>query len=126
MASKSKAELATDVLRKLTVVDALETPSAQDSAYVEDQYDHKYAELRDKGLAYWTNTDRSTEEIPLVVFGALVDIMCEDVAGAFGLKTPSDTDDVGRQVSCGTKGLRNLRAHVAKRPSGESTKAVYF
>lgn len=127
MAAKTKQDLSTDVLRVgLGVLDALHTPSAEDAALVEDQYDHKLAELRDDGLAYWPNTGRNVAEIPEAVFGALVDIMTEDVASAFGKDTPSSFDDYGRQVSCGTKGLRKLRAHISKRRSGEPTKAVYY
>ncbi len=124
---QTKQQLATDVLRLgLGVIDALSDPSAEDSALVESAYDTKRSELIDKGLAYWPNTGRDVDEIPDAIFGALVDIMSEDVASAFGMPIPGAFDDYGRQVSCGTKGLRNLRAHMAKRPSGESTRATYF
>lgn len=125
--AKTKQELAIDVLRLgLGVIDALHSPSAEDAALVEDSYDHKLAELRDKGLAYWPNTSRTAEEIPDAVYGALVDIMTEDVAGAFGVKLDPAFDDFGRAVSVGTKGLRNLRAHMRKQASGEPTRAVYY
>jgi len=127
MGAKTKQDLATDVLRVgLGVIDALHSPSAEDSALIEGQYDHKLAELRDDGLVYWPNTGRDVSEIPEAIFGALVDIMTEDVANAFGKETPSAFDDYGRQVSCGTRGLRKLRAHISKRRSGEPTKAVYY
>ena len=126
MAAKSKADLSDDVQRKLNLVAATETPPAADSAYIEDQYDHKLSELRDQGLAYWPNTSRTADEIPAAVYGALVDIMCDDVATAFGKDAPKDFDAYGRQVSCGTKGLRTLRMHMAKRPSGEPAKATYY
>jgi hypothetical protein len=126
MAAKTKAELSDDVQRTLGLVAATETPVAADSSYIEDQYDHKLAELRDQGLAYWPNTSRTTAEIPSSIYGALVDIMCDDVASAFGAKSPTTFDAYGRQTSCGTAGLRTLRMHMMKRPSGEPTKATYF
>lgn len=127
MAAKTKQDLSTDVLRYgLGVLDALHNPSAEDAALIEDAYDHKLAELRDDGLCYWANTGRAIAEIPEAVFGALVDIITEDVATAFGKEVPAAFDDYGRQVSVGTKGLRRLRAHMSKRRSGEPTKAVYY
>ncbi len=124
--ARSKSDLSTDALRKLGVLDSLHSPSAEDAALVEARYDDKLEELRDKGLVYWPNTSRATDEIPNVVFGAMVNIMCEEVAPAFGSPVPTVTDDSGRPVSCGTKGMRDLRRHLAKGPSGEPTRAVYF
>jgi hypothetical protein len=127
MAGKTKQELARDVLRQLGVLDALHTPAAEDSAYIEDAYDHKLSELRDKGLAYWPNTTRTAEEIPEAVYGALVDIMSDDCAGTFGITPEQVIDyDTNRPCSVGARGMRNLRRHMMKRPSGEPTRAVYF
>lgn len=124
--ARAKSDLATDALRKLGVLAATETAPAEDSSLVEARYDDKLEELRDKGLVYWPNTSRTTAEIPSVVFGAMVNIMVEDVATYFGAKIPEITDDSGRVVSCGTKGLRDLRRHMAKGPSGEPTEATYY
>lgn len=127
MAAKTRQELARDVLRQLGVVDALETPPAEHSAYVEDAYGHKLAELRDKALCYWPNTSRSSAEIPEAIYGALVDIMADDCADAFGVKTEPVIDaDTNKPMSLGARGMRNLRRHISKRPSGEPTRAVYF
>lgn len=125
--AKTKVELAKEVLRQLGVLDALATASAEDSAYVEDAYDHKLSELRDMGLAYWPSTGRAVEEIPDAVFGALTDILTEDCAATFGKQLGPATDIYsGRQVSVGTKGMRSLRRHMAKGPSGEPTRATFY
>lgn len=126
MAAKTKVQLVGDVLLKLGILDAVSTASAEDSAFVETRYDDKLAELRDKGLCYWPNTGRTTQEIPQAIYLALVDIMCEDVAPAFGVTTKPEVDDYNRPVTVGTKGMRNLRRHMAKQPSGEPTRATYF
>lgn len=123
---KTKAQLATDVLRKLGVLDALETASAQDAALVEGRYDVKLFELRDMGLAYWPNTGRLVEEIPDAVHLALVSIMADEVASEFGIPLATETDHHGRPVSRATKGMRALRVHMAKPASGEPTRAIYY
>lgn len=124
--ARTRQDLSTDVLRKLGILSALETASAEDSSLVEARYTDKIEELRDKGIVYWPNTTRTTEEIPSAVFGALVNLMCEDVASHFGAQIPTLTDDNGQQVSCGTKGMRDLRRHMAKGPSGEPTEATFY
>lgn len=126
MALKTKYELATDVMRQLALIDALHSPSAEDAAYIEGQYDDKYAELQDKGLAYWPNTGRVVEEIPHAVFAALSNIMADMVAPAYGVDLAPVMLEDRRQVSVGVAGMRDLRRHIAKQPSGEPTKAVYF
>lgn len=124
--ARSKAALATDVMRKLGILAAVDSPSAEDSSLVEGRYDDKLDELRDKGLCYWSHTTRTSEDIPAAVFGALVNIMCEDVAAHFGAQVPTVTDDNGQPVSSGTKGLRDLRRHLAKGPSGSPTATTYY
>lgn len=124
--ARTKLALVEDALRKLGVLDALHTASAVDSALAEARYDDRLAELKDKGLAYWPNTGRDVSEIPNVVFGPMVNILSEDLAAYYGTTPPTVTDDSGRAVSCGTKGMRDLRRHMAKGPSGEPTYATYY
>lgn len=123
--ARSKSDLATDVLRKLGVLDALHSASAEDAAHVEARYDDKLEELRDQGLVYWSHTSRTSEDIPNAIFGALVNIMAEDQAAYYGVEIPAVSDNA-RPVSCGTKGLRDLRRHMAKGPSGSPTRTVYY
>jgi hypothetical protein len=124
--ARTKTDLSTDTLRKLGVLDALHSPSSEDAAIVEARYDDMHESLKDQGLVYWPNTDRSTAEIPSVVFGAVVDIMAENVALHFGVEIPTVTDAHGRPVSIGTRGTRNLRVHMAKGPSGAPVYTEYY
>lgn len=124
--ARSKAALAQDALRKLGILSGYEDASAEDAVLVEARYDDKLEELRDKGLVYWSHTSRTSEDVPNIVYDAMVNIMCEAVAPYFAVQVPMMTDDIGRPVSIGTKGIRDLRAHIAKQPSGEPTRAVYF
>lgn len=124
--ARTKAALSKDVLRKLGILSGYEDASAEDAALVEARYDDKLEELRDKGLVYWSHTSRTSEDIPNVIYDAIVNVMCEAVAPYYGVTVPALTDDQGRPVSIGTKGLRDLRAHIAKQASGEPTRAVYF
>jgi hypothetical protein len=127
MAARTKAGLADEVLRQLGILAAVDTAAAEDSAYVEGSYDTRHAELRDKGLCYWPNTGRAVAEIPEAVFNALVDIVMDDSAAAFGVKLEPVVDlDTNRPMSIGARGMRNLRRHMMKRPSGEPTRAVYY
>lgn len=127
MAAKTKADLSTAVLRRLRILAAGETASAEDAALVEDEYDDTLEALREEGLVYWPNTGRSTAEIPQVVFQALVGIMCDAVASAFGVQTPIEQEDVaGERTTTGVAGKRFLRLHISKRSSGEPTRAVYY
>lgn len=125
--ARSKTDMSTDTLKKLSIIGAMETPAAEDSALVERRYDDKLASLIDAGLAYWSHTSRTSENIPNAVYNAIVGIMAEECAAEFGVEAPTVTDDTtGRQVSCGTKGMRDLRRHMAKGPSGAPTKATYY
>lgn len=123
---KTKVELATGVLQRLRVYTSNETPSADDSAYVEDEYDSILAMYDDKELIYWPNTDRSTAEIPIAVYQPFVDILCGTVAGTFGKAEPTVADERGQQIPVSTRGWRNLKKHISRRPSGLPTPAVYF
>lgn len=124
--ARSKADATKDTLRKLGVLDILDDPAAEQAALVEARYDDKLEELRDRGLVYWSHDTRTSEDIPNVVFGAIVNIMCEEMAAAFGVQIPTVMDERGQPVSCGTKGMRDLRRHMAKGPSGNATRADYF
>lgn len=113
---KTKAQLSTSVLRKLRVVDAIETPAATDAALVEDAYDSKLAEWRRLGRVWWTNTNRSTEEIPDEVFDVLRRLIANAVMDDYGLRTGGVSEEqMEKQL------LRDLKALNHKPPSGEST-----
>lgn len=124
--ARSKADLATAVLQLLGVLDATESPSAEDGAYVEARYDDLREELIDKGQAYWPSTTRTTAEIPAVVFSAMTMILAGRCAPTFQMPEPAVTDDDGKQMPASAKGWRDLRRHLAKPASGAPTRATYF
>jgi hypothetical protein len=124
--ARSKADLSSAVLVELGVLDALHSASAEDAALVEARYDDKLEELRDKGLVYWTHTSRTSEDIPSAVFRAITLIMAAEVAASFGQPQPTVVDDNNQPVSAAVKGIRELRRHMAKGPSGEPTRAVFY
>lgn len=118
---RTRRELCTDVLEELRMVTTGLPPSANNLATVRDHYEEVHAQLVDRGLCYWTNTDDTTAEIPLAIYRPLVNIVTAEVAGNFGKDEPVAFDENGEKVAAGVKGWRDLRRHMAKRPSGEPT-----
>lgn len=115
--ARTKTELSTAVMRKIGLVEALESPSSEDANYIWGEYDDKLSELKDDGLVYWTNTNATTSEIPNAVFPALVKIMGAEVMPAFGL--PLDAGLLN-------EGMMQLRKHISKQSSGEIVETEYF
>lgn len=102
-------------------IGADETPTASEASYVERRYDAKLDEWRDAGLVYWPNTGRTEAEIPLVVYSALVDLMGNEIAIAFGRGDKIEDKEAREKLL-----LQRLRRIMAKRSSGEPTRAVYY
>lgn len=127
---KTKAELATAVGRRLRVVDALASLSAEDSSYIEDEYDmllEQWKARTDGASVYWSNTGRNTEEIPEEVFQPLADILAAHCATGFGKDEPVVTDEVsGQQVAISVRGWRNLKRITRIPASGLPVKATYY
>ena len=121
MVDRTKAQLSTDVLLGIGELNATESASAADAAYVERRYDIKLDEWRDMGLVYWPNTNRTTAEIPNVVFSVLCDLMANEISMAFGrASNPEDRD--AREMLL----LKRLRRIMATKSSGEPTRATYY
>ena len=103
-------------MRQNRYVDSNEAPSAADAAYVEQTYDSKLAEWRRRGLVWWTNTNRTTAEIPDEVFSVLCDLIQNQIASAFeAAPGPPQTQQLEEVL------LGNLRRLMHKPPSGEAT-----
>lgn len=98
-----------------------ETASAEDFEFVSETYSDLLSYLRDRGLAYWTDTGADVAEIPRPVFSAVTSLLAAEIADAFGKEAPTAADDDGRVVPGSTKAMRDLRRHIAKKPSGEAT-----
>ena len=105
--SRTSTQLATTVLRKLGVIDALETPSAQDVAYVKSEYVAKLAEWDDRDLVYW-----SQDAIPEAVYNPLALLMINEVQGAYGR-----AQDPQMQMAKEEQLLHMVRRHIRRRTS---------
>jgi hypothetical protein len=116
MSNKTQAELAIAVLRKLNVIDAAETADTEDSDYVIAEYVSKYEELADRELNYWP-----LDAIPGAIFGAVRDLIINDVAGTFG-QVQTAEDQAAREDVI----LKKLRRHMQKRSSGLPVFTRYF
>lgn len=114
--SKTKSEMSRDVLCGMGVYAPEDSPSAADASQVESIYDRKLAEWRDDGLVFWTNTDRTTAEIPDRVYSVLLDLMENEARNAFKGDNPPAQK---RQTEVYLLG--RLRRLMAKKPSGETT-----
>lgn len=105
--SRTATQLATTVLRKLGAIDALESPSAADVAYVRSEYAAKLAEWADRDLVYWKEDD-----IPDAVYGPLSLLMINEVQGAYGRpQAPAAQADNEEKL------IHMLRRHVRRRTS---------
>ena len=113
--ARTKAQLSTAVLRKLRIVDAVESPSANDANNVEETYDTKTAAWRRLGFIWWPNTGRQVQEIPDEVFDVLVRLVANVATDDYGLPRQATEEDVERML------LRELRALNHKPDSGEPT-----
>lgn len=118
---RTRRQLIEAALRTLRVIAAGETIDSDDFADVTEAYQGLHANLRDRGIAYWPNTGADVEEIPEPVFRGLSMVLAVECADAYGKKPPLAFDDDGRQTGADVVGMRMLRRHVAKRPSGEPT-----
>lgn len=109
-------ELVTAVLRKMTVIDATETPDADDVTFVTEAYNKKFYQMQDQDLAYWTRT-----AIPNTIFSAVRDLIVNEVREAYG-----DGMSAAEKESEELILLRPIRRHVNRKPSGNETQADYF
>lgn len=118
---KTKREIITAALRDLRVLDAVEAAAAEDHDIAARRYDALHAELRDMGLCYWSNTNDDTAEIPDAIEVALTFLLAGRLSRVFGKQEGVEVGDDGQPVAQSVAGLRALRRHMAKRPSGEAT-----
>lgn len=116
MSTRTRAQLATSVLRKLGILDANSSPSAADSDYVISEYDDMLAYLESRDRAYW-----SADEIPLSIFGPVVRLIANEVAPAFGRGTNVTDQEAIRELL-----MKPIIQHVARVPSGLPAKAKHY
>lgn len=123
---KTKSELSTAVARRLGIVDAINAPSSVDAAYIEGEYDMLFDQWVGSDRAYWTNTDRTTSEIPDMLLSALVDILTGHCAPSFGVPEPQVTDEDGKQLTASARGWRALKRLTRTASTGEQTEATFY
>jgi len=116
--SKSLGELSTEVLRNLSVIDSLESPSSSDDTYVQGIWRSKWEELAGHGqeLTYF-----AYDSIPEPVFLIVRDLVANEVAGAYGQPKPIAEKEAAEQAL-----VRKLRRHVATQSINLPTRALYF
>lgn len=119
--AKTKQQLSTRVLEQMRIVGVGEDPPAEDAARIEGRYDSKLAEWRERGLVWWTNTDRSTAEIPDEVFPVLADLMENEAGHSYGIENP-----VMQRLQVEERMLLRLARFTTSGPSGEATETSSY
>jgi len=120
--AKTKTEISTATLQQMRIVGTDETPAASDTAVVQNRYDSKLAEWRDKGLVWWPNTDAVTAEIPDEVAAIITDLMENETAHVFGKGLRTVAERMAQEDII----LRRLYRMLARLPSGEPTQFSVF
>lgn len=121
MATKTTAQLATAVMRKLGLIDTNKEPSAGQQASIIDLYEDWVESVRPMDMIYW-----ETAAIPRAVFAAVTRIIAEEFCNSMGRDIPTEQDENGQAVSIGNRGLMMLKRHLAREQSGVPTRATYF
>lgn len=116
--SYTVSQLATAVLRHLSVIDANETADSADETYISDVWSAKWEELSAHGLEL---TYFSYDEIPNPMFLTVRDLVALEVQGTFGQPIAPAEKEAQEQII-----LRRLRRHVQVQGSQNSAKANYF
>lgn len=116
--TKTKAELATSVMRHLNLIDATEDESdhAEDSTFIQGEYDDVYDELASRELAYWTST-----AIPTDVFAAVRDLVAVQVSGAYGMPVPPEVTDARWDTI-----LKRIRRLTREQSTGAPVAVEFF
>ncbi len=115
---KTKAEMATAVMRVMNVIDVTETEAdyAEESAYVQEVYDQVYEDLVDREYGYW-----SPNEIPTVVFLPVRDLVVNMCQGAFGAPISPQDADMRQEII-----LKRLRRHTSVKKSDHTIGVSHF
>lgn len=116
--SYTTSQLATAVLRHLSVIDGNESADSADETYITDVWSAKWEELSGHGLelTYFPHDD-----IPNPVFLTIRDLVALEVQGAYGQPI-----DAASKEQLETVILRRLRKHVQVQRSNKPVRAEYF
>ncbi len=115
---KSKRDLATAVLRKLTVTSLADTPAPEDSIKADETVQSVLDELVTEDLIVFNYiADLDTAVIPDSQFNALIDVVAYDLAPNFGKAL-----DIGVR----TMGINRLRRMILQGYDPIPVEADYF
>jgi hypothetical protein len=112
----TKVELRDRVLRHLKVLQAGESPTAEDAAAIVAAIDDVYAELGELGSAYW-----SEGAIPQACLRPLMRIVAADVAADFVSGAEVEGYEIKRAPA-----MAELRAILAEPNDGAPIAVCYF
>lgn len=112
----TQADLVKRVLRNLHVLEAGETPDADDDSLIDDCIAQVQAELTENGLAYW-----ALSAIPEAVMRGLVVMVSADAAASFMPKAQAREYEADR-----LRGERMIRRVVASPQTDTPIMRDYF
>lgn len=116
MATRTRTQLATAVLRHLGLVNAEEAPSATDMAYVKERYDGILAEMDDQNMVYWDD-----DAVPYIIYEPLVQLVALSVGTAYGIPSLAENIEAAR-----LNYMRRIRRHTQKKSDGNSVRVEQF
>lgn len=121
----TETDLATQVMQELLLIDANETPSAEDAAVIIARYHQRLLMLTDEDYSDWmAGSSTADDVIPDAAMPGLIRVMAFEVAPMFGkgrerlIEANGDTWEM--------RGLAMLRRVMRKKPSYEPVRADYF
>lgn len=116
--AKTETELATAVLKHLSVIGAGQNPEASEIQDVIDAYRAKYDELTAPGYEY---TYWELAEIPEPIFTTLRDLVALEVRNGFGQPIEASAKELEEAVI-----LKRLRRHVGIPSTGLPAVSEYM
>lgn len=123
MTLKTKAELATEMLKRSRIVGVAEDVPSEDMQRVTSIYDSKLEEWRDRSLVYWENTGLHVAEIPASCFDNLVALLINAAESQFGLNSNISQLD---RMAIEDRLLRALRRHTRVQSARLPLEQDYF
>lgn len=115
--TRTANELARAVMEDLGLIEANESPSAEDNSMIKRRYSNILEEMRDEKTVYWDD-----DAIPYEAFEAMVGLMRLVVGPSFGV--PGLVGEDLNNAMDGAK--RRIKKRVVKPASGEPTRVDYF
>lgn len=114
---KTRLDLATKVMKDLSLLAPGESPSGRDAEDIGEVYDCMLEEIRDERYLYWTS-----DAIPTEVFLAVVELIALASQKMFGFPAPT-----GEEMTWALNGAKTrIRARIVKPKTNTPTANGYF